>query len=121
MLALVVSTRGDEAELAADALWSLGVVAIEERGEADQVELWTSLGDDAAAVTGAVAQRLAAWNWRFVEVDEAVERPVGRRLVAGDVGAPLAPAGRHRGTIRLDSPATTIGLQVTIALPRVVG
>ena len=26
----------------------------------------------------------------------------------------------HRGTIRLDSPATTIGLQVTIALPRVV-
>ena len=72
MLALVVSTRGDEAELAADALWSLGVVAIEERGEADQVELWTSLGDDAAAVTGAVAQRLAAWNWRFVEVDEAV-------------------------------------------------
>ena len=27
----------------------------------------------------------------------------------------------HRGTIRLDSPATTIGLQVTIALPRAVG
>ena len=27
----------------------------------------------------------------------------------------------HRGTIRLDSPATTIGLQVTIALPRVAG
>jgi two-component system sensor histidine kinase QseC len=27
----------------------------------------------------------------------------------------------HRGTIRLDSPASTIGLQVTIALPRVVG
>jgi two-component system sensor histidine kinase QseC len=27
----------------------------------------------------------------------------------------------HRGTMRLDSPATTIGLQVTIALPRVVG
>ena len=26
----------------------------------------------------------------------------------------------HRGTIRLDSPAATIGLQVTIALPRVV-
>ena len=26
----------------------------------------------------------------------------------------------HLGTIRLDSPATTIGLQVTIALPRVV-
>jgi two-component system, OmpR family, sensor histidine kinase QseC len=26
----------------------------------------------------------------------------------------------HRGTIRLDSPATTIGLEVTIALPRVV-
>jgi len=26
----------------------------------------------------------------------------------------------HRGTTRLDSPATTIGLQVMIALPRVV-
>jgi signal transduction histidine kinase len=29
-------------------------------------------------------------------------------------------ADLHRGTNRLDSPATTIGLQVTIALPRVV-
>jgi light-regulated signal transduction histidine kinase (bacteriophytochrome) len=27
----------------------------------------------------------------------------------------------HQGTIRLDSPATTSGLQGTIALPRVVG
>lgn len=27
----------------------------------------------------------------------------------------------RRGTIRLDSPATTIGLQVTTALPHVVG
>ncbi len=27
----------------------------------------------------------------------------------------------HRGTIRLDSPATSIGLEVTIALPRVAG
>lgn len=72
MLALVVSASGDEVELAAEALWSLGVVAVEERIAGDHVELWTSLGDDAAAVTGAAAQRLAAWNWRFVEVDEAV-------------------------------------------------
>ncbi len=72
MLALVVSVSVDELELAADALWSLGVGAIEERVAADHVDLWTSLGDDAEAVTDAAAQRLAAWNWRFVEVDEAV-------------------------------------------------
>ena len=72
MLALVVTASGDEVELAADALWSLGVVAIEERVVADHVELWTSLGEDVVAVTDAAARRLAGWNWRFVEVDEAV-------------------------------------------------
>ena len=55
MLGLVLTVPASEAELASDALWALGVAAIEERGgtrgtEDDLVELWTSLGDDAHAV-----------------------------------------------------------------------
>ena len=77
MLALVVSVPAGEAELASDALWALGVVAIEERhagaGTEDHyVELWTSLGDDAAAVTHAAEGFPARWRWRLVEVDETV-------------------------------------------------
>ena len=72
MLAIVVSTTADEVELASDALWSLGVVAIEERAAADTVELWTSLGDDADVVKGAAAKHLVRWPWRFVEVDETI-------------------------------------------------
>ncbi|MBK5332973.1 MAG: 50S ribosomal protein L11 methyltransferase [Ilumatobacteraceae bacterium] len=72
MLALVLSTTGDDVELASDALWSLGVVAIEERAAAGGVELWTSLGDDSDAVIAAASHRLAQWSWHFVEVDEAV-------------------------------------------------
>lgn len=72
MLALVVSVSAADVELASDALWSLGVIAIEERAATDGVELWTSLGDDSDAVIGAASQRLARWSWRFVEVDEAV-------------------------------------------------
>jgi hypothetical protein len=72
VLALVVSTTVDDAELASDALWSLGVVAIEERSVAGEIELWTSLGDDADAITTAAAERLQRWGWRFVEVDETL-------------------------------------------------
>jgi ribosomal protein L11 methyltransferase len=72
MLALVVSVSSAEAELASDALWLLGVVAIEERATGDCVELWTSLGDDVDVVTAASSQRLARWAWRVVEVDETV-------------------------------------------------
>ena len=72
MQALVVSVDRDDVELAADQLWSLGVVAIEERAHADgdTIELWTSLGDDVAAV--GTALRSLRWTWRFEEVDEAV-------------------------------------------------
>jgi ribosomal protein L11 methyltransferase len=72
VLALVVSTTAIDIELASDALWSLGVVAIEERALGDEVELWTSLGDDADAVIAAATERLSTWQWRFVEVDETV-------------------------------------------------
>jgi ribosomal protein L11 methyltransferase len=72
VLALVVSTTADEVELASDVLWSLGVVAIEERVVEDGIELWTSLGDDVDTITDAAERRLDRWSWRLVEIDEAV-------------------------------------------------
>jgi len=72
VLGLVVTVDPNEAELASDALWTLGVVAIEERDASDHVELWTSLGDDRAGVIAAASTLLARWPWRLVEVDESV-------------------------------------------------
>ena len=81
MLALVVTVPASEAELASDALWALGVAAVEERSPA---------GDDAGdrgplrrAVDVARQRRRrrspaaaeafpARWRWRTVEVDPAV-------------------------------------------------
>ncbi len=77
MLGLVVSVPASEAELAADSLWALGVTGIEERGGTtglsdDLVELWTSLGDDASAVSRAAEGFPARWRWRVVELDPSV-------------------------------------------------
>jgi ribosomal protein L11 methyltransferase len=73
VLALVVSAPQDEVEVASDVLWSLGVVAIEERVVAERVvELWTSIGDDLDDVTNVAALKLQRWPWRCVEVDESV-------------------------------------------------
>jgi ribosomal protein L11 methyltransferase len=72
VLALVVSTTASAVEIASDALWSLGVVAIEERSVGAVVELWTSLGDDVESAVAAAAARLSQWPWRLVEVDEAI-------------------------------------------------
>jgi len=75
--ALVVTVPAVELELASDALWALGVVAVEERDPADAtedhlVELWTSLGDDVDAVAHAAEGFPARWRWRLVDVDESV-------------------------------------------------
>jgi ribosomal protein L11 methyltransferase len=81
MLAFVVTVPAGEVELASDALWALGVVAVEERtsghddpaGTLDRlVELWTSLGDDVDAVTRAAEAFPSRWRWRLVEVDARV-------------------------------------------------
>lgn len=72
MQALVVSVGRADAEVAADELWALGVVAIEEResGDGETIELWTSLGDDLEAVRASIDS--FRWAWRFEEVDESV-------------------------------------------------
>jgi ribosomal protein L11 methyltransferase len=79
MLALVVTVPANEAELASDTLWALGVAAIEERElpgepatEDHFVELWTSLGTDVDAVTTAAEAFPQRWRWRTVELDPAV-------------------------------------------------
>lgn len=72
MLALVVTVDHSDIELASDVLWSLGVLAIEERGTGLHTELWTAIGDDRDAASASVAEPLARWTWRLVEVDESV-------------------------------------------------
>jgi len=77
MIALVVTVPASESELASDVLWSLGVLAVEERdagaGTDDHlVELWTSLGDDVDAITRAAEAFPQRWRWHLVEVDETV-------------------------------------------------
>ncbi|HAP75213.1 MAG TPA: hypothetical protein DCR14_03940 [Acidimicrobiaceae bacterium] len=65
MQALVVTVSPAEVEVASDAPWGLGVVAVEERVAGDLVELWTSLGDEPV-------QPELPWPWRFETVDETV-------------------------------------------------
>ncbi|MCY7301219.1 MAG: 50S ribosomal protein L11 methyltransferase [Ilumatobacteraceae bacterium] len=69
MRQLVVTVLAADVELASDALWGLGVVAVEERDGEGFVELWTSLGDDAGESDVMLPQ---PWPFRFVEVDETV-------------------------------------------------
>jgi ribosomal protein L11 methyltransferase len=73
VIAFVLTVDETDVELASDALWALGVVAVEERsGGAGTVELWTALGDDLPVVADAAAGLPAHWAWRTVEVDEGV-------------------------------------------------
>lgn len=76
MLAFVLTVPGSEVDLASDALWALGVAAIEERSpeaptEDHFVELWTSLGTDVAAITTAAEAFPARWRWHTTEIDPA--------------------------------------------------
>ena len=117
-LALVLTVPDSERELASDALWALGVAAVEERTVDDAfVELWTSLGDDAQAVTREAEAFPTRWRWRVVELDPTVAdswRPhatptwIERDLVVVPawIDAAVAP-----GTIRLDvDPGAAFGL-----------
>ena len=64
MRQLVVTVQPLDLELASDALWALGVVAVEERRVGEVIELWTSVGE--------AADLDLRWPWRFVEVDATV-------------------------------------------------
>jgi ribosomal protein L11 methyltransferase len=81
MIALVLTVPANEVELASDALWALGVAAVEERSpEPDHasttedrfVELWTSIGSDVDAISSAAEGFPARWRWRTVEIDQAI-------------------------------------------------
>lgn len=108
MRALVVTVAAHEVEIASDALWALGVTAVEERAGPDQmVELWTSLDGAAPGVL--------AWPWREESVDTAVAdtwkafaRPT---FVTPDIA--IVPAWIESPhvttTIRID-PAATFGM-----------
>jgi ribosomal protein L11 methyltransferase len=73
ILNVVVSVAAPQAELAADRLWSLGVVAVEQI-DGPMVELRTSLGNDRDDVERALSLAFADGlaTWRLVEVDESV-------------------------------------------------
>jgi ribosomal protein L11 methyltransferase len=122
MLGLVVTVPASEAELASDALWALGVVAVEEReagsGTEDHlVELWTSLGDDVDAITREAEAFPKRWRWRLVEIDPSVAdtwrrhaQPswIERDLVVVPAWLPFdAPAGIT--VVRIE-PGSTFGL-----------
>jgi ribosomal protein L11 methyltransferase len=117
MLALVVSASHTEVELASDVLWSLGVVAVEERAVDGHVELWTSLGDDTEAVTATLSDRLGPWEWWFAEVDESIAETwrdhaepvwVDEDLVVCPAWVPFT-AGPTVTVVRIE-PGSTFGL-----------
>jgi len=125
VLALVVTVPASETELASDALWALGVAAIEERpaeGDTDPtedhfVELWTSLGDDVDAVTRAAEAFPQRWRWRTVALDPAVAESWRAHAVPSWVDADLVivPAWQDvatpPGVLRVDiDPGAAFGL-----------
>jgi ribosomal protein L11 methyltransferase len=75
MWALVVTVPAEEAELAADVLWGIGVRAVEERRPAGPsgdgaVELWTHVGDGDEGFARAVGAVDDRWPTRREQVDE---------------------------------------------------
>lgn len=101
----MTAPEGVEAELAADALWQAGAVAVEERATPTGVVLVAGIapGDDAVRLLAAVGGR---WPAEAVAVDpdgaldawRAFARPVpvGERLL---VRPPWVPAGPHGGAV----------------------
>ena len=127
-LGVVVSPPVHELELAADALWSLGAVAVEERDG----ELWTSLGDDEPWVAAAMP---TIWPYRFVYLDDAaadtwrqfaLPTRISPTLVTVPAWVPYeAAVGEHVVTIEPgatfgmgDHPTTVLSLRAVEGLVR---
>jgi len=69
MRALVLTVSHEDVELASDALWGLGVGAVEERElDEDRVELRTTVGDDDQSFVMA-ARSFPQWGWRTEHVE----------------------------------------------------
>jgi ribosomal protein L11 methyltransferase len=114
MRALVVTVDRTDFDVASDALWQLGVLAVEERtDERGHVELWTSIGETADPPAG------WPFAWRFVHVpDEVVDtwRAFAQPIEA--IGGPnrivVAPAWYDGaigpGTVVRIEPGSTFGL-----------
>ena len=114
MQQLVVTVAPAEVEIASDALWGMGVVAVEERAVGNVVELWTSLGDDADAADVWPAGSFP-WQWRFVQVDAGVAdtwRQFARPIVISPTLV-VRPAWVHYGgpgTVVHIEPGATFGM-----------
>ncbi|MCU1389705.1 MAG: prmA [Ilumatobacteraceae bacterium] len=123
MQAVVISVDPLDVEVASDELWSLGVVAVEERlTGTGAVELWTSLGDDESSIVAALAG--LRWPWRFEYVDESVSETWRQHAVPvwiaddlvvhpawidpGDIGEAIAIAIEPGATFGLGDHPTTI-------------
>ena len=118
MLALVLTVPANEVELASDALWALGVAAVEERSpESDHlsatedrfVELWTSLGSDVDAITRAAEGFPARWRWRTVVVDPEVAESWRAHAVPSwiDRGLVIVPAW-----LDVETPPTVLRIDI---------
>jgi ribosomal protein L11 methylase PrmA len=103
----VTAPAGVEAELAADALWRAGAVAIEERAVPTGVVLVAGVapGDDIERLLGAVGSR---WPAEAVAIDlhGALDawRSFARPVLVGDrllVRPPWLPAGPHNAEVDL--------------------
>lgn len=69
-----VSVPADDAEIAADRLWQLGVEAVGiDDPVAGRVELWTSVGSSTASIERAAAALDDGWQWHLVEPAEPVD------------------------------------------------
>ena len=85
---LVVICGPADAELAADALWGLGVTAIDERSVGNLTELWTSVGDEVEAVLADVDAH--GFAWRIEEIDTSVVDTWRQHVGRFEVSARLA-------------------------------
>lgn len=79
---LVLNVPSPELEFVSDALWRAGVVAIEERplgskevalfSTSEEVELWTSVGENITDVAQALANEGITCPWRVEQIDRAI-------------------------------------------------